>query len=198
MSLHTSPGLLSSATRALLVVCVCAVPHSTDADQNVWTIQSTGSEVRIHVRRGGLLSAAGHDHEVIAPVVAGKVHMEPQRIEQATIELTFNASALKVSAQGEPPDDVPKVQQAMLSEKVLDVAKYPTIGFRSRRIDVENRSGNHMRLRVAGDLTLHGVTRQIEGPVDVDISADHLTAAGTLIVRQTQFGIEPVSAGLGT
>jgi len=198
MGLHISPRLLSSATRALLVVCLCAVPQSTDADQNVWTIQSKGSEVRIHVRKGGLLSAAGHDHEVIAPVVAGKVRMEPQRIEQATIDLTFNASALKVSAQGEPPDDVPKVQQVMLSEKVLDVAKYPTIGFRSRQIGLESRTGSHMRLRVAGDLTLHGVTRPIEGPVDVDLSADSLTAAGTVTVRQTQFGIEPVSAGLGT
>jgi polyisoprenoid-binding protein YceI len=198
MSLNLSPALPSSAARALLVVCACAVPQLTDADQDVWTIQSTGSEVRIQVRRGGLLSAAGHDHEVIAPVVTGKVRMEPQRIEQATIDLTFNASAFKVSGKGEPPDDVPKVQQAMLSEKVLDVAKYPTIGFRSRRIAVENRSGNHIRLRVVGDLTLHGVTRPIEGPVDVDISADRLTAAGTLVVRQTQFGIEPVSAGLGT
>ena len=164
----------------------------------MWTIQAAASEVVIHVRRGGLLSAAGHDHEIIAPAVAGKVRMEPQRIEQATIELTFNASALKVSAKGEPPDDVPKVQQTMLSEKVLDVAKYPTIVFRSRQISVENRSASHMRLRVAGDLTLHGVTRPITGPVDVDISAGRLTAAGNLIVRQTHFGIEPVSAGLGT
>ena len=198
MRLHISPGLLSFAKRASLVVCVCALPQSTVADQNVWTIQSTGSEVRIHVRRSGLLSAAGHDHEVIAPAVTGKVRMDPQRMEQATIDLTFNASALKVSGTGEPPDDVPKVQQTMLSEKVLDVAKYPTIGFRSRQITVENRSGNHARLGVVGDLTLHGVTRQIKGPVDVDVSAERLTASGTLIVRQTQFGIEPVSAGLGT
>lgn len=124
--------------------------------------------------------------------------MDPQRMEQATIALSFNASALKVSGKGEPPDDVPKVQQTMLSEKVLDVAKYPTIEFRSRQIAVENRSGNHVRLGVVGDLTLHGVTRQIKGPVDVDVSAERLTASGTLIVRQTQFGIEPVSAGLGT
>ncbi|HEV8316756.1 MAG TPA: YceI family protein [Vicinamibacterales bacterium] len=193
-----SAGLLSSATRALLILCVCALPQSAGADQDVWTIQAKGSEVRIHVRRGGLLSAAGHEHEVIAPAVTGKVRMDPQRIEQATIDLTFNASALKVSGKGEPPDDVPKVQETMLSENVLDVAKYPTIAFRSRQIAVENRAGNHVRLRVVGDLTLHGVSRQIESPVDVNLSADRLTATGTLAVSQTQFGIKPVSAGLGT
>jgi polyisoprenoid-binding protein YceI len=90
------------------------------------------------------------------------------------------------------------VQETMLSENVLDVAKYPTIAFRSRQIAVENRAGNHVRLRVVGDLTLHGVSRQIESPVDVNLSADRLTATGTLAVSQTQFGIKPVSAGLGT
>jgi polyisoprenoid-binding protein YceI len=55
-----------------------------------------------------------------------------------------------------------------------------------------------VRLRVVGDLTLHGVSRQIESPVDVNLSADRLTATGTLAVSQTQFGIKPVSAGLGT
>jgi polyisoprenoid-binding protein YceI len=189
---------MSSAPRALLVLGVCALPYSTAADQGVWTIQSTGSEVRIQVQRGGLFGAAGHNHEVVTTAVTGMVRMDPQRIEQAAIELTFDASALQVSGKGEPPADVPKVQQTMVSDKVLDVAKYPTIAFRSRKIAVETRSDSQARLRVVGDLTLHGVTRPVEGPVDVDLSADRLVATGTVVVRQTHFGIEPVSAGLGT
>ena len=106
-----SAGLLSSATRALLILCVCALPQSAGADQDVWTIQAKGSEVRIHVRRGGLLSAAGHEHEVIAPAVTGKVRMDPQRIEQATIDLTFNASALKVSERANRPTTCPKCRR---------------------------------------------------------------------------------------
>jgi polyisoprenoid-binding protein YceI len=47
-------------------------------------------------------------------------------------------------------------------------------------------------------LTLHGVSRTVGGPVDVKLSGDRLTGSGTVTVKQTEFGIEPVSAGLGT
>ena len=103
-----------------------------------------------------------------------------------------------ISATDEPPTDLPEVQRTMLSDKVLDVAKYPTIAFRSRRIEIQQRRGGQLCLRVLGVLTLHGVTREIEGPVAVTLSSDRLTGTGTVIVKQTDFGIEPVSAGLGT
>jgi polyisoprenoid-binding protein YceI len=93
---------------------------------------------------------------------------------------------------------VPKVQETMVSERVLDVAMYPTIVFRSREIVVARRIEGQLRLRVGGTLTLHGVTRLIAGPVDVTLAADQLIGTGTLIIKQTDFGIEPVSAGLGT
>jgi polyisoprenoid-binding protein YceI len=134
----------------------------------------------------------------VAPAVSGTIRFDSQRIEQSTIELTFDAKALKVSAKGEPPEDVPKVQETMLSATVLDVAKYPTIVFRSRQIAIDSRRDNDLRLRITGVLTLHGVSRTVGGPVDVKLSTDRLTGSGTLVVKQTEFGIEPVSAGLGT
>ena len=185
---------------ALAVVCAClwsrALPM-TAQEQN-WVVTPSGSEVRIHVDKSGVFSFAGHTHEVIAPALAGTIRFDQQRVEQAAIELTFDASALTVSATGEPPEDVPKVQETMLSDKVLDVAKYPTIVFRSRQIVVETRTGGQMRLRVAGALTLHGVTRPIEGPANVNLAGDQLTGAGTLVINQTSFNIKPVSAGLGS
>jgi len=53
-------------------------------------------------------------------------------------------------------------------------------------------------LRVIGDITLHGVTRRIEVPADVKLGSDRLTGTGTVMIKQTAFGITPVSAGLGT
>jgi polyisoprenoid-binding protein YceI len=183
---------------AVLVPIICIWQPAISADEQAWTIAAGDSAVRIHVGKSGVFSAAGHTHEVMAPAVSGTVRFDPQRIEQAAIELTFDARALKVSGKGEPPADVPKVQETMLSEKVLDVAKYPTIVFRSRQISVASRNGGDLRLKVAGTLTLHGVTRPVSGPVDVKVSTDRLTGSGTLTVKQTEFGIEPVSAGMGT
>jgi polyisoprenoid-binding protein YceI len=142
------------------------------------------------------LSVAGHTHEIVAPAESGSVRFDGERFEQAEIEVTFNASALKVAGAGEPAKDVPEVQRTMLGPKVLDVEKYPAIVFRSRQIAVRGR-GDVTALQVRGDLSLHGVTKAIEAPVSVKIAADTITASGMFTIKQTDFGIEPVTAGLG-
>ena len=158
-------------SRLALAVCVSGLARWSAADVQVWTVVPQSSDVRIQVGKSGLLSVAGHTHEVIAPAVSGTIRFDRQRPERAQIDLTFDASRLRVTGKGEPAGDVPQVQQTMVSDKVLDVGKYPTIVFRSRQIEVRTRDADQMRLRVAGDLTLHGVTRPIEGPVDVKLTA---------------------------
>ena len=191
-----------SVTRLLCLLMtlayVCGVPHPSLAETRVWSIAPDRSTVRILVGKTGLFSGAGHTHEVVAPAVSGRVHLDPMHLEQAEVTLTFDASALKVTGKGEPAKDVPEVQRVMLSEQVLDVANYPTIVFRSQHIDVEGETGGRTHLRVTGDITLRGVTRRTEVPVDVTLGSDRLTGSGTLMIKQTAFGITPVSAGLGT
>jgi polyisoprenoid-binding protein YceI len=182
---------------ALLMTCVSGLPPPAAAAMRIWAIVPDRSEVQIYVGKSGLFKMVGHTHEVVAPAVSGRVRLDPDRVEQAEIDLTFDTSALTVSAKDEPPGDLPEVQRTMLSDKVLNVAKYPSIVFRSRQIDVQKRTGGRLQLRVAGQLTLHGITRQIEGPVDVTLSSDRLTGTGTVVVSQTNFGIEPISAGFG-
>src|SRR5262245_8938615 len=191
-----------SATRlpCLLITlgCACGVAPASLAETRTWSIAPTRSTVRILVGKSGLFSGAGHTHEVVAPAVSGTIALDRLHLQQAEVTLTFDASALKVTGQGEPATDVPEVQRVMLSDKVLDVAHYPAIVFRSRHIDVERDGDRLTRLRVIGDVTLRGVTRRIEVPVDVRIGSDVLTGTGTLTIKQTAFGITPVSAGLGT
>jgi polyisoprenoid-binding protein YceI len=183
---------------AILASGLCLSQTAVFGDEQLWAIAPAESQVRIHVGKSGLFSAAGHTHEVLAPALSGQVRFDPEQIERAAIEITFDAKALKVSPEGEPPADVPKVQETMVSDRVLDVAKHPTIQFRSQQVAVESRNGGELRLRVGGMLTLRGVTRPAGGPVVVKLSADRVTGSGTLTVKQTDFGIEPVSAGLGT
>jgi polyisoprenoid-binding protein YceI len=54
-------------------------------------------------------------------------------------------------------------------------------------------------VRVTGELTLRGRTQSISAPVHVRIEGASLVATGTLTVKQTDFGIKPVSvAGVVT
>ena len=52
-------------------------------------------------------------------------------------------------------------------------------------------------LNVSGDLTLHGVTRPVTLPIQLEQKGDMLTAAGKMTVKQTDYGIEPTSAAGG-
>ena len=52
-------------------------------------------------------------------------------------------------------------------------------------------------LTLAGDLTLHGVAQPMTTAVTVSYHADQVTAQGTVEIKQSEFGIEPVRAAAG-
>jgi polyisoprenoid-binding protein YceI len=186
------PILAKTAVWASLVAALAA-----QAPEQL-TIDRAGTSITIQVGRAGVFRFAGHDHEIAAPSVQGQIILDRSDITSSRISVTFDATALKVTGKGEPADDVPEVQRVMLSEQVLDVQRYPTIAFQSRSISLAQRSADRMTLRIAGDLTLHGVTRPLTVPVTVRLTPGGLSADGQAMVRQTDFGIRPVTAGAGT
>ncbi len=168
------------------------------AQGGTYQIDQTATSVLIQVGKGGLFSFAAHDHEIAAPAVAGSIVLDQSDVTKSKISLEFDAKALKVTGKGEPAEDVPEVQAAMLSDRVLDVKQYPTITFRSNRVALVNKGADRLTLNVAGDLTLHGTTRPVTTRVEVSLKDPSLTATGTTRIRQTDFGMTPVTAGGGT
>jgi polyisoprenoid-binding protein YceI len=180
-----------------LLTCTVAATAAAQAPDQ-FRIDPAATHVTIQVGRSGIFGFAGHDHEVAAPAVRGEITLDRSEISRSRVALEFDATGLKVTGKGDPPEDVPEVQRVMLSDRVLDVTRYSTIAFQSRSISVEQRSGDRMTLRVTGDLTLHGVTRAITVPVDARIGPDMISGEGKTTVRQTAFGIRPVTAGAGS
>ena len=139
-----------------------------------------------------------HDHEVAAPGVEGRSSLDSSDPSRSRVMVRFDAKALKVTGRGEPAGDVAEVQRTMLSDRVLDVTRYPTIAFESDRISVQQRSAGSLTLRVDGRLTLHGVTKPVSIPVAVRLDGSKMTATAEATVRQSEFGIKPVTAAGGT
>jgi polyisoprenoid-binding protein YceI len=153
------------------------------------------SVLRIEVGKGGAFGfVAGHTHEVEGRI-QGRISADASDLSRAEIQLTIRAADLRVSGKGEPPDDVPNVQERMLGPDVLDVARFPEIAFRSTSVAAGARGDAAADLRVTGEITLHGRTRPVTAPVHVRIDGGSLTATGTLTVKQSDFGIKPVSVG---
>jgi polyisoprenoid-binding protein YceI len=182
------------------VLCGLAMLGRVGADEVVreFRVDAAASQVTVRVGRAGAFGFAGHDHEVAVPKVDGIILFDSADATHSTITLKFDVTAMKVTGRGEPAADVPEVQRVMLSDRVLDAQRYPTIAFTSRRIVIVTQAVDRLALRVDGDLTLHGVTRPITMPVEVRLTGDQLAATANATVRQTDFGIRPVTAGAGT
>jgi polyisoprenoid-binding protein YceI len=158
-----------------------------------------GTSVTIQVGKGGLFSFAGHEHEVVAPAKEGQIALDRADTTRSSVRLVFDAAAMKVTGKGEPAEDVPEVQRVMLSDRVLDVERHPTMTFESRSISRGSSAGQAIILRIEGDLTLHGVTRRVTAQnVQVRTEGAQLAAAGKVEIRQSDFGMRPVTAAGGT
>ena len=179
----------------ILTAAGLAVAAQTNQE---FRVDPAATSVVVQVGRAGLFKFAGHDHEVAVPGVGGRISVDSTDPSRSRVALQFDAKALKVTGKGEPAEDVAEVQRTMLSERVLDVARYPTISFESDRVAVQQRTAGILTLRVDGRLTLHGVTKTVTVPVAVRLNGSRMTATGEATVRQSDFGIRPVSAGGGT
>ena len=187
MRFRLAPGILALG----LALPAAAAPRT-------YVIDASASAVQVHVGKSGVFGFAGHNHEVVAERCEGKVEADPDDLARASVEVSFAASGLTVSATGEPEGDAPKVQEVMAGPKVLDALRFPKIVFRSRQVSGRRTAEGVYELQVTGELSLHGVARVIAVPVRVELSGATFTATGRAPLGQRAFGIEPVSAGGGT
>jgi len=143
------------------------------------------SQITIHVGKTGLFSGFGHEHTVIAPIASGTLD------ERApSIQIRVPAKQMKVTDPEMSEKERLEVQSIMLGPKVLDTDKYPEIRFQSTRVQSVNPQG----YRVTESLELHGIRRELT--FDVGGSGGHYH--GKTKLKQTDYGIQPVSGGGGT
>jgi len=185
------------ASRVLILLGLLAAAPLHAAGPRTFTVDADRSRAVIDVGKSGAFSFAGHTHEVEAPLKDGVVHLDADAPAKSDVKLTFNAAALRVTGKGESQSDVPKVQQTMLGEMVLDAKKFPTIVFESTGVTAK---GAAPRLDLAdftigGRMTIHGVTKPVTTQVSVKLDGASLTATGKFTIKQTDFGIKPVSVG---
>ncbi len=184
------------AAPVALLVTALLLPTGTSAASATYRVDPANSRVTIAVGKAGVFSfVAGHTHEVSGPIDQGTVDVDDDNIGAAHVRLSIPSAALRVSGADEPPDYRPKVQHTMESDQVLDVMRYPRIEFDSTEVTSVRRQADGADANVAGRLTIRDVTRPITAPVHVAFDGRTLTATGRMSIKQTAFGIKPVSVG---
>ena len=117
--------------------------------------------------------------------VSGTVVWDDQDITKSKIDVTIDATTIDTSE--------PKRDEDLKSDKFFDVAKYPTITFKAKNIERVS-SG---KLKIVGDLTIHGVTKEVvldvegpTGPIKDPWGNTRVAASAATKVNRQDYGVK--------
>ena len=140
---------LSRLALAATLVAVLAVP--SPAATATWQIDPAHTAAGFSVRHLMIATVRGQFKGV-----TGAVLWDDQDINNSTVDVTIDANTVDT---GEPKRDAD-----LKSANFFDVKNYPTITFKSTKIEKISAG----KMKVTGNLTIHGVTKQVvldvEGP----------------------------------
>lgn len=115
--------------------------------------------------------------------LSGSVDYDPANLAQTRIEVTIEAASVNTRNEGR--------DKHIRSADFFDAENHPTIKFQSKRVE---KAGEGL-LRVVGDLTLRGVTREVvldvEGPTPEiqQQSTFRMGASATTRINRKDFGV---------
>lgn len=156
----------------------------------VLRIDPARSTVVIEVHRGGSLARLGHDHVVASHEVRGFVAPNARRADLYVRldSLVVDEPDLRKEAgfDTQPTDeDIAGTRRNMLSSMEAGAFPFALV----RIVRPEGRTGQMFDVTV----TVHGVERTVQAPVHVEMSTGSVVATGRLALKQTDFGITPLS-----
>jgi polyisoprenoid-binding protein YceI len=139
------------------------------------------SRFTAQVTAGGLLASFAHNPVIAVREFTGEAQFQHDALDRASVHLEISASRLEV-ASGASDKDKAEIEQRMHR----DVLETDT-----------SLGSNQYRVEIIGQLTLHGLTNEQTISARVILGPDRLRASGEFTLRQTDYGIEPVSVAGG-
>ena len=159
-------------------------------------VDLAASRVYVFVGKTGL----GHNHAVSGLLQAGRIAIGAA--DQAGMLVFDMRSFVADTAEARKALGLPgetdastqqQVQTNMAGPDVLDVVRHPTATFqiRSALSSRQQAPGRPPVYELLGGFTLHGVTRDVMIPVEVEQRGEWLRLRGMFVIKQTEFGMKP-------
>jgi polyisoprenoid-binding protein YceI len=156
-------------------------------------LDAAQSKFIAHALAGGLLWFKGHDHLVAVRDFTGEAQLDPESLGASSLQITAKAGSM-VETSSVFTDAQKQIINKELREIVLLPDQYPDIVFKSTNVTGKAAGNNQYDLRIAGDLTLHGVTRPITIPTKVTVTGNDLRAQGEFSIDRGDFKVKATSA----
>jgi polyisoprenoid-binding protein YceI len=158
----------------------------------VYRVDPAESLIVIEVRRGGSLARLGHDHVIASHELTGYVAPDEGRADLyvALARLVVDEPALRKEAgfDTQPTEsDIEGTRSNMLNH-VLEAERFPFA-----LIGVAGADATQKKTTLAVTIALHGVTRTLQVPAEIEAGEKSVSVSGKLAFKQTDFGITPYS-----
>lgn len=132
---------------AFSAILVLTFPGLVQASS--WTIDPQHSYVGFSVRHVMIADVRGSFEKF-----SGTVEIDDEDITRSKVEVSIDVNSVDTN--------VDKRDEHLRSPDFFDVAKFPTMTFVSKKIIQSDKD----ELKITGDLTLHGITREVVLEVD--------------------------------
>jgi len=188
---HQSHALLIASDLAINEVAAKkqAAPNALQR----YTLDASQSKFVAHAMAGGLFWFKGHDHLVAVREFTGEARLDPDSIASSSLQINAKAGSM-IETSSVFTDPQKQIINKELHDIVLEPDKYPEIVFKSTGVTGKAVATNQYDLKLAGDLTLHGMTRPITIPVKVSVTGNDLRAQGEFSIDRGDFKVKATSA----
>ena len=167
---------ISKTAIAIAIAIVVALPVLAHADS--WQIDSSHTSVEFTVRHMMISNVKGQFQKTTGTITANG--NDPA---SAKIHVTIDASSVDTRVE--------RRDAHLKSPDFLDVAKFPTITFKSTKVEAAGPN----KWTMTGDLTIHGVTRPVvldvegSGPPIQVMGHTRAGASATAKIKRSDFGL---------
>jgi polyisoprenoid-binding protein YceI len=167
-------------TKTIALAVATLAPLAALADASTWKMDPAHSHASFTVRHLAISNVRGEFRKM-----DGVVKLDEDDVTRSSVEATIDAASIDTRQ--------PKRDDDLRSANFFDVQKYPTITFKSTKVE----KGGAGKLRVTGDLTMHGTTKpvvlDVEGPTDAIKDAQGNARRGifaTTTINRREFGLD--------
>src|ERR1035437_102933 len=180
--------LLDLALPVCTFACLLCMFHGwATAQTETWHLDPPHSAAQFSVRHMGISTVRGTFTKV-----SGVVTYSASDPTKSSLDVTIDANSVDTRVEMRDND--------LRSPHLLDVAKFPAITFKSKRIVAAGEG----KLKVTGDLTIHGVTKEVVldvyGPTSAvkdPMGNPHMGASASAKINRSDFGMTGMAAMVG-
>ncbi len=159
------------------------------AAQDAWQVDPAHTAAQFSVRHLAVSTVRGGFTKT-----SGSVVYDPANPDKSSIQVSIDAASVDTRVEKRDND--------LRSPNFLDAQKYPTITFQSKKVEAAGEG----KLKVTGDLTIHGVTKEVVLDVDGPTAAIkdpmgpgrlRMGASATTKINRQDFGVSGLPGIVG-